>query len=169
MATEASIERPAPSVATLPNAGLALAGLVGTGGMIHLVATIEHIGEEWLLALFFAVVGVAQVAAAWAIYRDPENLRMLKLVAVGSLVVALLWVWSRTIGVPFGPETGRREVGVGDAVATLFELGFAALVGVLLWRGARSVAWLGGGLGVRLTSTILSLGLMLAAFGGHQH
>jgi hypothetical protein len=169
MATGVPIERAQPRSMTLPNAGLALTGLTAVAGTIHLVATIEHIDQNWELVAFFAIVGIAQAVAAWWVYRKPEDMRMLRWLALGSLAIALLWVWSRTIGLSFGPETGRRKVGVGDTIATLFELWFAALVGLVLWRGERAVTWLSSGLGVRLTCAILSLGLMLAAVGGHQH
>jgi hypothetical protein len=169
MAADPPIERPVTGAVSLPNAALALSGLAGVAGTIHLVATVEHVGIDWELALFFALVGAAQLAGAWWIYRRPEDLRMLKLLAVGSVVVALLWVWSRTTGMPFGPEIGRRKVGVGDTIATLFELGFVAIVATIHWRGERAVAWLNSGFGVRLTCAILPLGLLLAAVGGHQH
>jgi len=169
VASGAPVQRPASRAATLPNAGLALAGLAAVAGTIHLVATLEHIGENWGLVAFFAIVGVVQLLAAWSVYTRPEDLRILKWIAAGSVAIALLWLWSRTIGLSFGPETGRRKVGVGDTIATLFELSFAAIVGLVLRHGERAVAWLGGGLGVRLTCAILSLGLMMAAVGGHQH
>ena len=169
MATDVPIERSAAQAVSLPHATLALAGLAVVAGTIHLVATIEHLGVDWELALFFALVGVAQIAGAWWLYRRPGDLRVLKLLAAGSVAIALLWVWSRTIGLTFGPETGRRTVGVGDTIATLFELWFAALVAFVAWRGDRAAAWLSSALGVRVTCLVLSLGLMLAALGGHQH
>ena len=170
MATDLPIERPAAQHLSLPHGALALAGLAATAGFIHLVAMIEHIGVDWTLALFFLLVGSGQLALGWWIYRDGADARLLKLAAVASVGVAMLWVWSRTTGMPFGPEAGGpRKVGVGDTIATLLELGFAALVGVILARGARAVAWLSGPIGVRLTCLVLSLALMMAALGGHQH
>lgn len=170
MATDVQIERPISHVDTLPHGALALAGLAATAGVIHFVATIEHIGEDWALAVFFVLVGAGQLAAGLRIYRDDYDARLLGLVAGASVVIALLWVWSRTTGMPFGPESGRvAEVGVGDAIATLLELSFAALVAVVLTRGEQAVRWLSGGLGVRLTCAVLSLCLMMAALGGHQH
>ncbi len=170
MATDVPIERPLSRVATLPHGALALAGLAATVGIIHFVATIEHIGEDWALAAFFTLVGAGQSAAGWRIYHDGLDVRLLKVVAGASVVVALLWVWSRTTGVPFGPESGRvAKVGVGDTIATLLELAFAALVVVVLTRGEQALSWLSSGIGMRLTSAVLSLCLMLAALGGHQH
>ncbi len=170
MATDVPIERPAARVVGLPHGALALAGMAATAGVVHLVAMVEHIAEDWGLAVFFALVGAAQVAAGWRIYRNAADARLLKLVALGSVAVALAWVWSRTTGMPFGPEAGRvAKVGVGDTIATLLELGFAALAAVVLTRGEQAVAWLSGAMGVRLTCAVLSLALMMAAVGGHQH
>ncbi len=170
MATDVQIERPLSRVVALPHGALALAGLAATAGVIHFVATIEHIGEDWALAAFFALVGAGQSAAGWRIYRDGLDARLLKVVAGASVVVALLWVWSRTTGMPFGPESGRvAKVGVGDTIATLLELAFAALAAVVLTRGAQALAWLSSGLGTRVMCAVLSLCLMLAAVGGHQH
>jgi hypothetical protein len=95
---------------------------------------------------------------------------MLKLAAVGSAAVALLWIFSRTTGVPFGPDAGKvSSVGVADTIATLQELAFAAIAAVVVWRDERRLAWLSGPLGVRLTFAVLSLTLFMAALGGHQH
>lgn len=169
MATGVPIERPVSHAETLPPGVLALAGLTATAGVIHFVATIEHIGKEWGLVVFFALVGAGQLAAGWRIYRNAHDARLLKLAAGASVLVALLWLWSRTAGMPFGPETGVRDVGVGDTIATLLELTFAGLAAVVLTRGEQALAWLNSGLGVRLTCAVLSLGLMMAAVGGHQH
>lgn len=170
MATDVPIEGPASQAVGLPHARLALAGLAGTAGMIHLVATVEHVGVEWELVFFFALVGAVQVAVGWRIQRDAAEPWLLRLAALLSLGVALLWVLSRTSGIPFGPDAGEvAAVGVGDAIATALELAFAALVAVILTRGEQAVAWLSSAIGVRLTFAILSLALMLAAFGGHEH
>lgn len=168
--TDVPIELPVSRSDSLPHGALALAGLAGTAGVIHFVATIEHIGSEWDLAVFFALVGAGQVTVGWRIYREVYGVRLLTLAAGVNLVVALLWIWSRTAGMPFGPESdGVVKVGAGDAIATLLELAFVALVAITLTRGARALAWFSSGLGVRLTFAVLSLCLMTAAFGGHQH
>lgn len=169
MATDARIERPAAHAGQLAHGTLAIAGLVGTAGFIHLIAMIEHLGVEWTLALFFAGVGVAQLAAGWWIFRDADDTRLLVVAAAGSVVIALLWLFSRTTGLSFGPEQGRRAVGVGDTVSSLLEGMFAGLVALRLRRGEQRLAWLSSGMGIRLTFMVLSLALMLAALGGHEH
>jgi hypothetical protein len=170
MTTDVPIERSASPAVSLPHGALALAGLAATAGVIHFVAMVEHLGIDWHVGLFFGLVGAGQLAAGQRIYRNAGSERLLKLVALGSVAVGLLWVVSRTVGVPFGPEAGKvSKVGVGDSLATLLEFTFAGLAGLILRRGEQSVAWLSSGLGIRLTFALLTLALMMAALGGHQH
>lgn len=170
VATDASIEQPVARALPLPDAGLALSGLVGSAGLIHVIASAEHVGADWSLGVFFLLVGAGQLVAARAVHRNPRDERLLALVAGAGVAIALLWIFSRTTGLPVGPDAGEiAKVGVADTIATLQELAFAAIVATIAWRGERAVAWLSGPLGVRLTFAVLSLTLMLAAFGGHEH
>jgi hypothetical protein len=161
-----------PAVATLSGSVLALSGLALTAGTIHLVAAVQHTDVNWTLPLFFALVGAGQLFASWQIYRTPRARRLLAAAAIGSLVVALLWVWSRTAGLSFGPETGRRTAGVSDTIATVQELAFAAIAVALLRRpepSERRLAWLASAMGLRVSLMLLSSSLFIAALGGHKH
>lgn len=170
MATDVPIRSPLARATSPTHAGLALTGLAATTGTIHLVASVDHVGADWSLGLFFLIVGAGQLTAAWAIHRNPRDLRLLELVALAGVGVALLWVLSRTTGVPFGPDAGEvASVGVADTIATVQELGFAAIVAIVAWRGDRAVAWLSSAIGIRVVFALLSLTLMLAAVGGHEH
>ena len=71
MATDLTIERPASPILSLPHGTLALAGLATTAGVIHLVATVEHVTVDLELGFFFALVGAAQIAAGHRIGRTP--------------------------------------------------------------------------------------------------
>lgn len=151
-------------------AAVALTGLAATAGVIHLVAAAEHVGGDGSLGAFFLLVGAGQLGAARLVHRDPSDRSLLALGAAGSVAIALLWILSRTAGVPFGPDAGQVvSVGVADTIATLLELGFAALAATVMWRGDGPIAWLRSGMGIRLTFAVLSLALMLAVFGGHEH
>lgn len=169
----ATVPRTAPRSASLAGPALALCGLALSAGTIHLVATVEHLGEDRLPGLFFALVGVAQLLAARWIYRRPGDRRVLVAAAAGSAAVALLWVVSRTTGLPFGLAGGDvSKVGVADTIATVQELAFAAIVAALVWRPERDgprLAWLSSGIGVRLTYAVLTAALFTAAIGGHEH
>jgi hypothetical protein len=169
MATDVPIERAEPRGAGLPHSAMALSGLAATAGLIHLVAAGQHFDISWELGTFFALCAVGQFAAAWLIYRGAAGSSLLALAAAGSVTVAMLWVFSRTTGMPFGPEPGRSKVGVEDTVATLLEFVFAGLAWPVLRGGDQRVAWLSSPLGVRLTYAVLTASFLLAATGGHHH
>lgn len=158
---------------SVPGRVLALVGLAATAGLIHLVATIEHVSDDWPLGVFFALIGTGQLFAARWIYRKPDDQRMLKAIAAGSIAIALLWLFSRTTGVPFGPNAGKvSPVGAADTIATLQELALAAIVVATIRQpeqGIPRLAWLNSGLGTRLTSAVLTASLFIAAIGGHEH
>jgi hypothetical protein len=161
-----------PHVLNLSGSVLALSGLSLTAGTIHLVAAVQHTDVNWTLPAFFALVGAGQLLVSWAIYHRPAGRRLLTAAALGSIVVGVLWVWSRTVGLSFGPETGKRAIGVSDTIATLQELIFAAIALALVRRpqsAERRLAWLGSPMGLRFTFMILSSSLFIAALGGHKH
>ena len=169
--TAAAVQVPAPVVPRVPGFILVMSGLALTSGTIHLVAAIEHVGDNALLGAFFAFVGAAQLCAAWWIFHRHESARVLGLVAVGSIAVSLLWVFSRTTGIAFGPEPGRASVGVADTITTLQQFALAAIAVALLRNSAgdRGLAWLGGPLATRMTFALLTTMMLLAAVGGHEH
>lgn len=165
-------KRPGLRLRDVPMDVLLLAGLPAVAGTIHLVAIVQHITEDQGLGVFFLVVGIPQMLAARALLRDPADARMLRLTAAGSLALALLWILSRTVGIPFGPEPGVTKPGVADAIATFMELAFVVLAATLLWRPQRGQRWMTamrGGLGPRLIPALLSASLFIAAIGGHEH
>jgi hypothetical protein len=172
VAAEAPAPQPQPRATSLSGTVLALSGLALTAGTIHLVAAVQHTDVNISLPAFFAAVGIGQLFVCWWIYRRPADRPMLVAAAIGSLVVALLWVISRTVGLSFGPETGRRSIGISDTIATIQEVVFAAVaIGVARSpsRAELRLAWLAGPLGVRFTFMLLSSTLFVAALGGHKH
>jgi hypothetical protein len=112
-----------------------LAALVSfASAVIHLSASIHHFSEYWLFGTLFLVAAAAEIAwAGWA-WRNGSP-RLLVAGALLQLGVAAVWVWSRTSGLPIGPEAGEAErVGALDAQSTVDELLTALLVAVLLPR-----------------------------------
>jgi hypothetical protein len=145
-------------------------GLAWASGLIHVVAALQHIDEYLLFAVFFAWLAPVQFAWGVAAYRRPSR-RLLVLGAVGSLLIAALWLVSRTSGLPIGPTPWQPEaVGPLDVLSTADELVLAAMV--LLGIGApsraglaRACGWAAGAAG---TGLILLSSLALVA-GGHSH
>ena len=113
---------------------LTSAALVGGAGVIHLAVAPAHFQEFFPFGLFFVGVGVAQLALAAALALRPERW-MLASGLAGSLAVASLWLASRTVGLPIGPDPGRpEEVGMADLVCTSLEVATAASLALLLLR-----------------------------------
>jgi len=107
--------------------GLALLSLGAAG--VHFAVTGLHFGETWYHGTFFAMVAWLQLIWAVAILVKPSR-RLLLAGIVGNLVVAEVWLVSRTIGIPFGPDSGTAEaVGFVDVLTTVFEV--AIILGAL--------------------------------------
>lgn len=97
--------------------GLA-AGLSAGAGLIHLLETGEHF-EHWFgYGLFFLVAGVAQTAYAGLVAFVPER-RVFLAGIVGNALILLLYLTTRTAGIPFlGPDAWEVEpVGLVDLVS----------------------------------------------------
>ena len=102
---------------------------------IHFAVIPDHLEEWWAFGLAFAFLGWFQ--AVWPIiYLDRPTRRLAWIAIVVNLATVVVWAWSRTAGLPVGPEPGMPEaVGAADLIATAFEL--ALVVGLL---GTQSMA-----------------------------
>jgi hypothetical protein len=111
-------------------------------GGIHLAVTQEHFAHWWLFGAFFLVVGMFQVVFAPLILQRPTWPVALAGIVV-NLTVALIWVASRTVGLPIvapesaeshtgGAEGGLEAVGALDLASTAGELALIALLVTLL-------------------------------------
>lgn len=111
---------------------LFVAALAWCAGLIHVVVSVEHFGEYVLFGLFFAVLGPLQVVWGAAAYRWPRR-EVLLAGAAASLAVVALWIASRTVGLPIGPDAGHPEaVGFADVLCSADEFALALLVVALL-------------------------------------
>ena len=109
-------------------------------GVIHLAQVGPHLTESWAFAAFFLIVGTVQVVAAGFLLRTwPAG--WFRFGILGSAAVIGIWVLSRTVGLPFGPEPGgAEELGAADAAASLAEAITVVVLGLWIWEasGARS-------------------------------
>jgi hypothetical protein len=111
------------------HAGVALAS--AGAGLVHLAVCPEHFREASLFGAFFAVAAVAQFVWADRVLRRDASDRLLMWGAIGNAAVLVLWVVSRTTGLPIGPDAGVAEaVGPLDTLAGVLE---AAVVLNGLW------------------------------------
>ncbi|MGH2830763.1 MAG: hypothetical protein ACRDJM_09795, partial [Actinomycetota bacterium] len=92
------------------------AALAAAAG-IHLAVALEHFRRAPLHGLFFAGLGIVQVAWALQLMRTTKR-STLPVIAIANAAIMGLWAVSRTIGLP---GDSREAVGLADLVATLLE------------------------------------------------
>ncbi|MEO6142901.1 MAG: hypothetical protein ABIP19_02900 [Dermatophilaceae bacterium] len=108
-------------------------GLLGSAAL-HAAVVPQHLSEWPAAGVFFIVLVAAHLAVAGLLLARPQPTVVLA-AAIASIGPLALWVYSRTIGMPFGPGAGIPEkVGLTDLAASALEL-TTLLVAVLLLRG----------------------------------
>ena len=139
-------------------------------GVIHAVAAVGHV-EHPLFAAFFAVLAVAQCTWGALVYRGADR-RLLVAGAWGSGAVALLWLVTRTVGLPFGPHSGSPEpIGALDVLATIDEQVVVAIViGLLRLPNLRPrLITTAARIGPVVGMTLAMLSLLSLTLGAHAH
>jgi len=135
-----------------PNVSVAQASLGAlsmAAAAIHFAVMGEHFAEYVAFGVFFSVVAWSQALWAVGVIVLPSR-RLLLVGLVGNALVILVWLSSRTTGLPIGPESGAPEPAAFiDVLSTILEVAIVAGTAVLLLRGrpAPSVrglpVWLG--------------------------
>ncbi|MBI3648489.1 MAG: hypothetical protein HY240_07065 [Actinobacteria bacterium] len=111
---------------------LALAGLSAAAGAIHLLVVREHLQEYALFGAFFLVSGLAQLAWA-AMALGPRGSGFYLAGNLGNAAIVALWIASRSLGLPIGPEHWTPEIlAFHDVLCTVFEVALAIGCGVML-------------------------------------
>jgi len=152
--------------------GLAAMSIAAAG--IHFAVMGEHFKEYAAFGIFFSVVAWFQ--AMWAVGIAVQPTRGLLLAGlVGNALVAVVWIVSRTAGLPIGPDPGAAEaVGAIDVLSTVLEVLIAIGCAVLLGR-PRWLSSLRGRAGaIALTVFVLVVAVattaaIAAAPEGHSH
>lgn len=99
---------------------VALAGAAAAA--IHFVVMPEHFEEATLYGAFFAVAATSQLLYSVLLLVRPSR-SLLVAGALGNVAIVLLWLVTRTIGIPLGPGAGSTESFGGlDVLATIFEI-----------------------------------------------
>jgi hypothetical protein len=113
---------------------LGLAALSAGAAAIHFAVVFEHFTEDTLYGVFFLVLSWAQLIWPAVLLWRPARL-WLWLGIGGNAVVLAVYVASRTVGLPFGPDLHSAEaVGALDVVSCVLEAGLIAGCAALLWR-----------------------------------
>jgi hypothetical protein len=111
-----------------------LAALSVGAAAIHFAVVFEHFAEYLLYGVFFLVISWAQVIWPAVLLWRPSRL-WLRLGIVGNAIVIAVYVASRTVGLPFGPDLHNAEsVGALDVVSCVLEFGIIVACAALLWR-----------------------------------
>lgn len=102
--------------------------IVGFTAAIHVSAGVEHVSESLAFAILFMLASVLQ--ASWAVVAWRRSSRRVLLLGLAlNLGIAIVWVFSRTTGLPIGPGTFTPEaIGPADAQSTANELLASALI-----------------------------------------
>jgi hypothetical protein len=142
----------------------ALALLSIGAAVIHFVVIPGHWDEYWGQGLFFIIAAIAQLL--WAVWVLVAPSRLLYLLgAVGNAAIVVLWVVTRTAGVPVGPGAGEREaVEFADTLATVFEV--LLVIGALALARtapARPIRWPVGALAPSVFVALLVAALTTAS------
>jgi len=91
-------------------------------GVIHAAVVPEHLDEWWFFGAFFIITAVFQLAWAAVVVLRPSAIVYTNGALVNGAIIAV-WVLSRTVGLPIGPEAWMPEpVSTLDVTATLMEL-----------------------------------------------
>jgi hypothetical protein len=102
---------------------------------VHLWVVPDHAAAYPPYGLAFLLVALFQ--ARWAaIYVARRPARLLQLGIVVNAAVIAIWIWSRTVGLPWGATPNTPEpFGGADLAATSFEIGLVAILAIQLWPG----------------------------------
>jgi hypothetical protein len=118
---------------SVAQASIAALSMAAAG--IHFAVMGEHFAEYVAFGVFFSVVAWSQALLAVGVIVLPWR-RLLLVGLVGNAVVILVWLISRTIGLPIGPEAGAPEPAAFiDVLSTILEVGIVAGTAMLVRRG----------------------------------
>ena len=158
---EAVIRRPAAADLTVVTAAACLVG----SELIHTVVLPEHLREWWAAGVFFAVVSLLEGGLAAAVLFAPSR-RVWQAALTLSVATVAVWAWSRTAGLPFGPDPWTPEaVGRADVAAGVLELVTEAAAVALLRRPAASGPPAGWQSSRIATIEVLAVVALATAFG----
>lgn len=90
-------------------------------GFIHYIVLPEHLAEWWVYAAFFTTLGMFELIWAALVFTG-RNRPVLLVGVLVNVAVLVLWVVTRTTGLPIGPEPGTPEaVGIWDLASCAAE------------------------------------------------
>jgi hypothetical protein len=107
---------------------------------IHIAVIPDHLSHWVVASAFFIALALAEVVGGALLLGRPAQYVLVAVIAA-SVIPPALWVWSRTSGLPFGPDAGVPEpVGLADVAAGVLELGTLVIAGLLILARRREPA-----------------------------
>jgi len=160
---------------TVSVAQVSLAALSMAAAAIHFAVMEEHFAEYVAFGVFFSVVAWLQAIWAVGVIVLPSR-RLLLAGLVGNTLVILVWLVSRTAGLPIGPEAGTPEpAAFVDVLSTILEVGIVAGTALLLLRERPTTSMRGRPVRLGLAGFVIVLVLLTtwsvaaAATSGDEH
>lgn len=103
--------------------GWVVAALSAAAGIIHFAMVPVH-GESNVEPILFAMAGWFQIGVAALIVARRGSRTLYAVTALGTAAILGAWVWSRTVGLPFGVHANEAEdISVVDGLTALLEVG----------------------------------------------
>lgn len=105
-------------------------------GLVHILVSPLYFAQWLGYGVFFVTVGALQGIGAFALLGARPHRMFYWAGLVGNSIVVLIWLITRTVGIPFfGPAAGELEpVGLPDGLATIIELALIGHLAVLLGK-----------------------------------
>jgi hypothetical protein len=114
---------------------LLIAALLASAA-IHAAVTPEHLRHWSTAGTFFILLTTAELATAATLLARPHQRAALPAATTITTITLLIWLYSRTAGIPFGPHAGiPQHIGIPDTAASTLEL--AALLTAIALQHTR--------------------------------
>lgn len=119
----------------------ALVALSAGAAVIHAIVAVNHLGDAWPEATFFAVAALGQLV--WAVAIIVSDARWVLITGFwGNVALVAVWLVSHTVGMPVGAHAGEvLSVGFADGVSQLLHLLLIAGAALLFARDRAPVRW----------------------------
>jgi len=117
------VQGPATQIRQELGALRSLAGALSIGaGFLHLLYAPVHFEGASEVGFFFVIVGVDQIAAGLLLLLGISTLPLMLATLGGTLAVIVIYIATRTTGLPLGPTAGQTEpLGFFDGLITALE------------------------------------------------
>jgi hypothetical protein len=148
---------------TRPYLLAALAALSAAAAAIHFAVVFEHFNDSTLYGVFFLVLSWAQLIWPAVLLWRPSRL-WLWLGMIGNAAVLAIYIASRTVGLPFGPDVHHPEpVGALDIMSCVLEFALITGCAALMWRPSLLDRPTRRGGGVATVATLLAVPVLAIA------